>query len=224
MAEVHVLVLAGNISHAELAVLEGFDNVNGEKVTYEQTNDRGLPGLDDADILWIGQGEICENAYFFDAATEGKIKSFVEKGGIVIPVGQDSDGGRPCEAGWTPVPITGVERGAVETFTVTDAPEVGDLFTKPNEIANAHFDDTWTTPDEPYIMLASVGPQDIGFALLKHGSGFYIIAGIENENADDVAVNTPMMENLIHYAINLKNSVAVEYRGKLTSAWGKIKL
>jgi hypothetical protein len=121
------------------------------------------------------------------------------------------------------VPITGVERGGVETFKITDAPEAGELFTKPNEVANAHFDDTWTTPDEPYIMLASVGPQDIGFALLNHGEGYYIVTGIENENAGDVATNTPIMENLIHYAVALKVSAPVERGGKLASSWGMIK-
>jgi hypothetical protein len=223
-ADTEVLVLAGNISHSEFTVLEGFNKVDGENVSYEQTKDRSLPGLDDADILWIGQGEICENAYSFNAQSEDKIKSFVNSGGIVIVVGQDSDDARPCEVGWIPEPLTGVERGGVETFTVTDAPEVDDLFTKPNQINNAHFDDTWLKPDDPYIMLASVGPGDIGVALLKHGRGFYIVTGIENENAADVAVNTPIMENLIHYAVNLMISAAVDHSGKLAMSWGKIKL
>ena len=92
IAETHVLVLAGNISQSEFPVLSTFTDIEGETVTYEQTNDRSLPGLDDADVLWIGQGEICENAYFFNADTENKIKDFVQGGGIVISVGQDSDG------------------------------------------------------------------------------------------------------------------------------------
>ena len=222
-AKMNVLVLAGNISRSEFAALENFDDVNGENVSYKQTPDRALPGLNNVDILWIGQGEICENAYFFDAATEDMIKSFVQSGGIAISMGQDSDGGRPCEAGWLPEPLVGVERGGTEVFNPTDAPETGDLFTSPNEVATAHFDDTWIGPDDPFIMLATINGSDVGFALLNHGDGYYIVTGVENEDAANVTTNTPIMENLIHYAVNLKNSIAVESRGKLALTWGNLK-
>lgn len=223
LADIEVLVLAGNRSQAEFPALEAFDSVGAQKVSYDQTSDRSLPGLNDADVFWIGQGEICENAYFFDADAENKIKNFVQSGGVVIAIGQDSDDNRPCEAGWLPVPIEGVERGGQETFKETGAKEAGDLFTKPNTVAGAHFDDTWLEPDDPYIMLATIGPNDIGIALLKHGRGYYIVTGIENEDAGDVATNSPLMENLIHYAVKLSQSVAVEGRGKLTANWGAIK-
>jgi hypothetical protein len=224
VADMNVLVLAGNISHAEFAVLEKFADVGGEKVAYEQTKDHSLPGLEDADILWIGQGEICENAYLLNAETEGKIKSFVEAGGIAISVGQDTDDGRPCEAGWIAAPILGTGGGGIETFEVTDAPEVGDLFKKPNEVEGAHFDDAWTQPDDRYIILATINNgQDVGVGLLRHGSGWYILTSIENEDAGDAATNAPLMENLIHYAVNLSQSIAVEYGGKLSISWGKIR-
>ena len=46
MADVNVLVLCGNISQAEFPVLSKFTDINGQKVKYEQTKDRNLPGLD----------------------------------------------------------------------------------------------------------------------------------------------------------------------------------
>ena len=224
LADIEILVLSGNTSQAEFPVLSTFDDVGGQKVVYTQTRDRSLADLGNPDILWIGQGEICEGSYFLDADTENKIKNFVESGGIVISIGQDSDTGRPCEVGWITAPVVGVERGAVETFAVTDAPEVDDLFTSPNEVTGAHFDDAWTQPDDEYIMLASIaGGVDVGIALLKHGSGYYILTSLENEDASEAATNTPIMENLIHYAVNLLQTMAVEYRGKLSVSWGKIK-
>jgi len=223
-AAVNVLVLTGNTTQLEFPVLETFTDVNGEKVTYEETMDRSLPGLENMDILWIGQGEICEGSYLFNVEIGDNIKSFVEVGGIVISIGQDSDDNSPCGLDWITAPIVGVERGGTESFTVTDAPEVGDLFTNPNVVDTAFFNDAWTDPDDQYIVLATIGGgQDVGFALLKHGVGWYIVTSLENEEAGDVATNTPIMENLIHYAVNLKNALAVEYIRKLPNIWGRIK-
>ena len=224
MAQINVLVLTGNISQAEFPVLEMFTDVDGEKVNYTETNDNGLPGLNSADILWLGQGEICENGYSFDVATENRIKSFVEAGGIVISIGQDSDDGDPCAIGWITAPILGVESPNMSAFDIVGAPEAGDLFKKPNEIEVAEFDDAWTDPDDAYIMLATVNNgQEVGIALLNHGLGYYIVTSLENEDAAQTLINTPIMENLIHYAVKLKSTIAVESRGKLSATWGKIK-
>jgi len=224
MADINVLVLTGNAVQLEFPVLETFTIVNGEKVTYEETNDLSLPGLENADILWIGQGEICEGSYLFNVEIGDNIISFVESGGIVISIGQDSDGARPCGLDWITAPIVGVEKSGTESFEVTDAPEVGDLFTKPNTIDAAFFNDAWTDPDDQYIVLATIhGGADVGFALLKHGNGWYVVTSLENEEAGDVTTNIPIMENLIHYAIGLKSTAAVEYPGKLSSSWGRIK-
>ena len=64
-AGVNVLVLCGNTNQLEFPVLENFTDVSGEKLAYDQTQDRNLPGLENANILWIGQGEICEGSYLF---------------------------------------------------------------------------------------------------------------------------------------------------------------
>ncbi len=223
IAAVNVLVLTGNTVQLEFPVLEAFTSVGGENITYEETTDRSLPGLENANILWIGQGEICEGNYLFNEEIGNNIKSFVESGGIVISIGQDSDDNRPCGLDWITAPIVGVERSGVDTFEITDAPEVADLFKKPNVVDAAFFNDAWTDPDDAYIVLATIAGDDVGFALLKHGKGWYIVTSLENEEAGDVATNTPIMENLIHYAVNLKNTMAIEYFGKLSTSWGEIK-
>jgi len=223
-AAINVLVLTGNTTQLEFPVLEMFKNVNGEKVIYEQTADRSLPGLENADILWIGQGEICEGNYLLNEEIGNNIKSFVEAGGIVISIGQDSDDNRPCELDWITAPIVGVEKSGTESFEVTDAPEVGDLFSVPNEVTVAFFNDAWTAPDDQYIILATInGGVDVGFVLLNHGSGWYIVTSLENEEAGDVVTNTPIMENLIYYAVSLKRAIAVEHLRKLSISWGRIK-
>ncbi|GIX06887.1 MAG: hypothetical protein KatS3mg115_1290 [Candidatus Poribacteria bacterium] len=219
-----VLVLTGNVSQAEFPVLSGITKLNSFQFEWEQTADRALPNLENYDILWIGQGEICEGAYFFDAATETKIKNFVAKGGVVISIGQDSDDGRPCEVGWLPVNLTGVERGGTEVFEVTDAPEVGTLFEKPNQVNTAHFDDAWTAPPPEIILLATINNgQDVGIGLLPHGDGYYIITSLENESAGDVQINQGIMENLMYYAANLIVSRAVDPQGKAAITWGMLK-
>ena len=220
----NVLVLTGNVSQAEFPVLKTFTDVDGEKVTYSQTSDSALPGLNSADILWLGQGEICENGYSFDVATENRIKSFVEAGGIVISIGQDSDDGDPCAIGWITAPILGVESPNMSAFDIIGAPEAGDLFKKPNEIEVAEFDDAWADPDDAYVILATVNNgQEVGIALLNHGLGYYIVTSLENEDAPQAVINTPIMEDLIHYAVKLRSTIAVEYLGKLSTNWGEIK-
>ncbi len=223
-AAMNVLVLAGNVSQVEFPVLETFTSAGGEKLNYTETSDKSLPGLQNADILWLGQGEICENGYLFDVATENKIKSFVKSGGIVISVGQDSDPGDPCAVGWITAPIVGMESPNMTAFEIINVPEAGDLFKEPNEIEAAEFDDAWAEPDDAYIILATVNNgQEVGIALLNHGLGYYVVTSIENETADQAVTNTPIMENLIHYAVYLKSTIAVEYRGKLSMTWGAIK-
>lgn len=222
-----VLVLTGNRTNVEFPVLQKFKKLGPHDLEFKSTSDRTLPDLENYDILWIGQGEICENAYFFDKDTEEKIKKFVENGGIVISVGQDSDAGRPCEVGWLPgVQLVGVERGGTETFEVTDAAEVDDLFKVPNEIKQAHFDDAWTQPDPQIIVLATINAgQDLGIGLLLYGKGAYIITSLENETASDVSMNTPMMENLLYYAVNFLPTILtpVEPLEKLPVVWGELK-
>lgn len=152
-----VLVLEGNVSHAEFPVLKKFTEIGDSELNFTAVSDRTLPNLDKYDILWIGQGEICENDYFLDTKTEEKIKEFVQNGGIVISMGQDSDENRPCKTSWISAKLVGVERNGTNEFEVTDAdiPEIANLFQKPNKVKRAYFDDAWQISSK-FIVLATI--------------------------------------------------------------------
>jgi len=221
---VNALVLAGNVSQAEFPALSDFNKIDRFTFDWDTTKDRLLPDLAGVDVLWIGQGEICENAYFFEEPGEQAILDFVERGGICISVGQDTDDNRPCEIGWFPGDMTGVERGGVEAFAVTGEPEVGDMFTVPNEVTAAHHDDTWTDMGDGFVHLSTINNgADVSVSLFDHGAGTYIVTGLENEGAAHVTTNLPLMENIMLYAARLIETQDVEARGKLTVSWGTLK-
>ena len=222
-----VLELGGNTegSNWDLQALQQFPEVAGVEINYTTTKDRTLAELDieSFDVLWIGQGEIQENTYFFNEDTENKIKEFVEAGGIMVTANQDSDGGNPCGVGWLPVPITGVE---ASDHSCTPTADAGDLFTVPNEINpdSLNLDDTWTQPDEDFIVLATSG-ANTPFVMLRHGKGLYLLTDMETHNAGEVTANGPMHENILHFIIKWReeNLISVEPVGKMEAAWGKIK-
>ncbi len=199
---VKVLALTGNNSNVEFPALEKFDRVGERKIMYMQTKDKKLSKLDEADILWIGQGEISEEKYLLDKSAEKKIKDFVKKGGVAIVVGQDSDQERPCEIGWITKRILGVERNPRTDFQPTE--KADNLFSSPNAVKSGqiHIDDTWTDWDKAFNILATTNSrQDIVVATLNWGRGMYIVTGIQNETQEDVKANLPLMENLIHFAV-----------------------
>ena len=70
---------------------------------------------------------------------------------------------------------------------------------KANQI---HLDDTWTDWDKEFNVLATTNSgKDIAVATLKWGQGIYIVTGIQNETQAGVKANSPLMENLIHFAM-----------------------
>jgi len=201
-SSVKVLALTGNQSQFEFPALETFGTVGEREISYMETKDKSLPKLNNADILWVGQGEISEEKYLFDKATEKEIKAFVDQGGITIVVGQDSDDKRPCETGWITGQIVGVERNLRRDFQLT--PKAGDLFRVPNIVKSGQLrmDDTWTNWDSTFDILATTNSgQDLVVATLIEGKGMYIVTGVQNETQEDVKANAPLMQNLIHFAV-----------------------
>jgi len=194
-----VIVLEGNISHTEFSALKKFTKIGDNSLKFTATKDRNLPNLDQYDILWIGQGEICEKEYGLNSVSENNIKKFVENGGVVISMGQDSDNNRPCKTGWIPVKMLGVERSGTNSFEIISE----NIFQNPNKITTAKFDDAWQTWPE-FITLATINSgKDMGIGLLSYGNGFYIVTSLQNESAEEATVNTPIMENILNYAVNL---------------------
>ncbi len=199
---INVLVLAGAHFNAEFPLLSQFTNVANQLVVYRRTQDYNLPNLEHVDILWLGYQEIPMDKYAFDAGVEQRIINFVADGGVVIVSGQDSGPNMLSDVGWIPEPIIGVDRPTRSDFQTTK--DAGTLFTTPNIVVSGHIfiDDTWTTPSPKYTVLATTNDrQDIAVAMLKHSRGMYLITGLHNPTRDDAAINTPIMENLIHFAV-----------------------
>ncbi len=199
---VRVLVLSGNRFNVEFPTISAFNPVGGSQVVYQRTKDRNLPSLKNADILWLGQGEICEGRYRLTKEREKKIKAFVKRGGVVIVSGQDSDDDRPCPTGWTPEPMKGVERMGRSDFELTRA--AGTLFSKPNKIqfGDVFLDDAWTKWSDKYTILATTNDgKEIAFATLEYGEGIYLITSLQNETSANISINYQIIENLIYFAV-----------------------
>ena len=199
---VRVLVLSGNRFNVEFPTISALNPVGGSQVAYQRTKDRNLPALKHADILWLGQGEICEERYRLNKEREKKIKTFVKRGGVVIVSGQDSDDDRPCPTDWTPEPMKGVERMGRSDFEPTRA--AGTLFSEPNEIqfGDVFLDDAWTKWSDEYTILATTNDgKEIAFATLEYGEGMYLITSLQNETSANIFINYQIIENLIYYAV-----------------------
>ena len=197
-----VLVLSGNHSDVEFPTISAFDSVEEHQVVYQRIKDRNLPDLKHADILWLGQGEICEDRYRLTKEREKKIKAFVKRGGVVIVSGQDSDDDRPCPTGWIPASMKGVERPGRSDFEPMQA--AGTLFSEPNEIqfGDVFLDDAWTKWSDKYTILATTNDgKEIAFATLEYGEGMYLITSLQNETSANVFINHQIIENLIYYAV-----------------------
>ncbi len=222
-----VLILGDNVTKVEAATIrKKVKKVQNFTFDYEVTQDSKLAKANatDFDILWLGQGEICEGGWRFTGKGSDAVLAFVEEGGICINVEQDHDDAVGCPTPWLPKPLNGDETNRTLNFEPTKAPEVGKLFTKPNKIEEIVTDDKWHNPDRAYIPLATVGKHLI-VALLYHGDGAYIITAIQNEDQAKVDTNLPFIENLLFYAATLQDEIlAVEPHDKLVMTWAQLKM
>jgi len=199
---IKVLALSGNAFDFEYSALRKFRTVGDQKLYYRKTRDTRLPDLEKANILWISQGEISEGNYRLPKQAESQIKKFVQNGGAVIVMCQDTDNDRPCPIGWFPDSLKGVERGTQSDFQSTETAKT--LFTAPNLVRSGQvvMDDSWTQWSDKMTVLATTNDgKDLAFGMLYHGAGMYLITSLQNESTQDVATNRAIMENLIHFAV-----------------------
>jgi len=199
---IKVLALSGNSFDVEYPVLRKFRKVDDQKLYYQETRDARLPGLEKAHVLWISQGEISEGNYKLSGHTETQIKTFVQNGGVVIVMCQDSDNGRPCPIGWFPDSLKGVERGTRSDFQATRDAKM--LFTTPNVVRSGRvvMDDSWMQWSDKMIVLATTNDsKDLAVGMLRYGKGMYLITSLQNEPSENIAANRAIMENLVHFAV-----------------------
>ena len=187
----------------EYPAISGINSIGKHWIAYNGTTNRDLPGLNKADILWLGFRTLSRDGrYRLNNKQEIRIKEFVKNGGVVIVSGQDSDEGRPCKTGWLPEPLNGIESSRRNDFQPTDS--AGELFKAPHRIRSGQLalDDSWGGWNEKYEVLATTnGGKEIVVAKLKYGKGMYLITNLRNSRETEVSKNRPMLENLVHFAM-----------------------
>ena len=188
---------------AEYPVISGINSIGKHWVAYNGTTDRDLPGLNKADILWLGFRTLSRNGkYRLNNEQETRIKEFVKDGGVVIVSGQDSDEENPCRTGWLPEPLDGIESSRRNDFQPTS--HAGELFKAPHRIRSGQLalDDSWGGWNQKYQVLATTnGGKEIVVAKLGHGKGMYLITNLRNSQREEVSRNRRMLENLVHFAV-----------------------
>ena len=198
-----LLLLKTDRYESESRAIAELDAVADFGFVYHATSDRNLPTLREADILWLGFRTLSDGRYRLNRERERRIKEFVKNGGIVIASGQDSDDDRPCETGWLPESLNGVESPHRNDFQTTD--HAGELFKAPNRIRSGQLalDDTWNAWNEKYQVLATTNNgKEIVVAKLKYGKGMYLITSLRNDRNAQVSKNRRMLENLVHFAVS----------------------
>ncbi len=199
-----ILVLKTDAYASEPRTIARLEAITGSDVVYQETTNGNLPTLSNADILWLGFRTLSRDGkYRLNNSQEARIKEFVKNGGVAIVSGQDSDDGRPCQTGWLPEPLNGVESTQRNDFQPTSA--AGDLFNTPHRVRSGQLalDDSWSGWNQNYQVLATTNDgKEIVVAKLKYGKGMYLITNLRNSREGEVSKNRPMLENLVHFAVD----------------------
>ena len=187
----------------ESPIISDINSIRERWIAHQGTTNRDLPGLSEADILWLGFRTISRDGkYRFNNKQENRIKEFVKNGGVVIVSGQDSDEENPCRTGWLPEPLNGIESSQRNDFQPTSA--AGELFKAPHRIRSGQLalDDSWGGWNQKYQVLATTnGGKEIVVAKLKYGKGMYLITNLRNSQKTEASKNRRMLENLVHFAV-----------------------
>ena len=187
----------------EYPAISSINSIGDRWISYDGTTNRDLPRLNKADILWLGFRTLSRDGkYRLNQEQEKRIREFVKNGGVVIASGQDSDDNHPCESGWLPEPLNGVESSQRNDFQPTSA--AGELFTVPHRIRSGQLalDDSWSGWNQKYQVLATTNSgKEIVVAKLRYGKGMYLITNLRNSRRNEVDKNRRMLENLVHFAV-----------------------
>lgn len=196
-----ILVFSCDKYDDEFATLARFIQIDKYSFAIEQTLDKELAKLAKADILWIGQSALQQDWYTLDISDERRIKRFAANGGVVIVSGQDSYPERKCPTKWFPKYLLGFHQGFQTDFQPTQ--HASALFQKPHQIQSGQIciEDTWARWNKKVKVLATTkSGQGLVVGTLECGKGLYIVTSLQNKSAANVAMNRPMMENLLYFA------------------------
>jgi len=202
---IKVLALTGNITDEEFPVIKQHEQIRGHRLIFDQTKDPNLPNIERTHILWVGQGELFNKEYRMKIDGEKRIKTFVNKGGIVIVSGQNVEDLRRINIGWIPERVFLSELNETTEFNpVRFSFDARQIFGKPNKIESGEvkLDDSWTEWSNNFEVLATMnGGGEAAVLMLKYGKGIYILTGFKNEKPEDVQTNAKVIENLLHYSV-----------------------
>lgn len=203
--DVKVLAFTKHRGVNEFKTLSSFQQLANKNLVYKPTQVLKPSDLNKANIVWIGYRSISlvhTGKYLFDHETEGRIKEFVRRGGIVILSGQDSDPKRPCKVGFLPESIKGVEGEVGNGIQVV---KKDNLFTTPERIqaTKIRVDDAWAEASKNYSVLAKTFDGHIAIAKLNYGKGMYLVTAMQNGRPAHLETNAPLMKNLMYQAVSL---------------------
>ena len=203
--DVKVLAFTKHRANNEFNTLSSFQKVADKNVLYKSTEVLPPADIKTTDILWIGYRSVSQartGKYLLDNETETQIKDFAKRGGVVILSGQDSDPNRPCEVGFLPQPIKGVERQVGNGIELS---KQDNIFTTPEQIQvdQIRVDDAWSDASQDYSVLALTPDGHIAVAKLNYGKGMYIVTAMQNGRPAHLKTNAPLMKNLIYQAVSM---------------------
>ena len=185
----------------ESAAVGGVRNVDGRLVFVRTTNETHLPGLERADVLWLGYREVWRNGQQLDASTERRIVEFVHDGGVAVVSGQDYDEGRSLSLRWIPPHAKGIE---LSHGTSKATGQVDELLREPTtvDVTRIASDDAWTGLANAYeAVLTREDQRAVVVARLRHGRGTYLLAALDCSSPDAVHANRALIQNLVYHAV-----------------------
>jgi hypothetical protein len=195
-----VLIFSNEKYHTEFRILRRITQIGKYQFACQLTYDPNLPGLEQANILWIGYRALGDGGYSLNRQSEENIKKFVENGGVVIVSGQDSNNGGK-HIGWFSGSLKGVESDVQTGIHPNKKAE--ELFKQPNEVAttNIYTEDSWNHGGKDFDVLATTNDnKNVAVGMYKYGKGMYLITSLHHQTFFQASNNHPLIENLIYFA------------------------
>jgi hypothetical protein len=227
MGNFNVLIVVGDKSTTEPAILETIPLVEGSKFSYTTVkinpnpDNKGDPynavplssiELSEFDIIWFTWNAIGHDGEYFVEDAEDAIKNFVKKGGVVWASAMDDnnnkESGQPWRGGWLPIerhPIEVKNSDDVDVDVTEDGRKTG-IFTWPHKINlnSLTTDDHWITQDRAYKVFARrQDNKDPISVQLRWGEGYYVTFAMDTRDAVKSQMSKTFMENILCYLASL---------------------
>jgi hypothetical protein len=227
MGNFNVLIVVGDKSTTEPAILEAIPLVEGSRFNYSTVkinpnpDNKGDPynavslssiELSEFDIIWFTWNAIGHDGEYFVEDAEDAIKNFVKKGGVIWASAMDDnnnkESGQPWRGGWLPIerhPIEVKNSDDVDVDVTENGRKTG-IFTWPHKIDlnSLTTDDHWITQDRAYKVLARRHDNKDPISVqLRWGDGYYVTFAMDTRDAVKSQMSKTFMENILCYLTSL---------------------